>query len=229
MDRNNQFNQTNKVDQADKVVGLQRLKESGLVAVIRKPNASQIEQIAQALVAGGVGALEITVETPGAIEMIEQLKSTYSTKVLVGAGTVLDAQQAEKALKAGADFIFSPSYDEQTIKMTNQYGKISIPGVMTPTEIVKAYKAGADIVKIFPASSLGVNYIKELQGPLGHIPMMPTGGVNLDNVEAFIRHGAVAVGAGGSLLNSQAIVEERYEELTQIAQQFISKIKQART
>lgn len=219
---------SNDENQAEKAIALQQLKESGLVAVIRKPKASQIDKIALALVNGGVGALEITVETPGALEMIEQIKSTYGTKVLVGAGTVLNVQQAEEALKAGADFIFSPNFDEQTVKMTNHYGKLSIPGVMTPTEIVNAHRAGADVVKVFPASSLGINYIKELQGPLGHILMMPTGGVSLENVEAFIRHGAVAVGAGGSLLDSKAIAEERYEELTRIAQQFVEKIKHAR-
>jgi 2-dehydro-3-deoxyphosphogluconate aldolase/(4S)-4-hydroxy-2-oxoglutarate aldolase len=219
---------SNHENQAEKAAALRKLKESGLVAVIRKPKASQIDKIVQALVDGGVGALEITVETPGALEMIQQIKATYDTKVLVGAGTVLNAQQAEEALKAGSDFIFSPNFDEQTVKMTNRYGKLSIPGVMTPTEIVNAYRAGADVVKVFPASSLGVNYIKELQGPLAHIPMLPTGGVSLENVETFIRNGAIAVGAGGSLLNSKAIEEERYEELTQIAQQFVTKIKEGR-
>lgn len=205
-----------------------RLKESGLVAVIRRPKNSQIHFIAEALVNGGVGALEITVDTPGSFEMIKSLKETYKNKVLVGAGTVLDAITAKGAIEAGSDFIFSPTFDLETVQLTNRYGRISIPGVMTPTEIVEAYSAGADLLKIFPGDSLGISYMKNLQGPLGYIPMMPTGGVSLDNVEEFIKSGAVAVGAGGSLLDSKAIKDEKYDLLTQIAEQFIKKIQQGR-
>ena len=207
---------------------LLRLKESGLVAVIRKPKQSQIHSIAEALVKGGVGALEITVDTPGSLEMIKSLKETFNDKVLVGAGTVLDAVTAKSAIDAGADFIFSPIFDVETIQLTNRYGKISIPGVMTPTEVVQAYSAGADLLKVFPGDSLGIDYIKNLRGPLPHIPMMPTGGVSLDNVEAFIKSGAIAVGAGGTLLDKKAIEEERYDVLTQIAGEFIKKIQKAR-
>ncbi|QHJ70068.1 bifunctional 4-hydroxy-2-oxoglutarate aldolase/2-dehydro-3-deoxy-phosphogluconate aldolase [Planococcus halotolerans] len=206
-----------------------RLKESGLIAVIRKPKQSQIHQIAEALVEGGTGALEITLDTPGALDMIRELKEKFGDRVLVGAGTVLDAPSAKMAIDAGSDFIFCPSFDIDTIQMANRYGRISIPGVMTPTEIVNAYSAGADLLKIFPGAALGEAYIKDLQGPLGHIPMMPTGGVSLDNVETFIRNGAVAVGAGGSLVDSKAIAEERYEVLTDLSRQFIEKIKNARS
>ena len=206
-----------------------RLKESGLIAVIRRPKKSQIHYIAEALVEGGTGALEITLDTPGALEMIRDLKEKYNDRVLVGAGTVLDAVSAKSAIDAGSDFIFCPSFDVETIQMTNRYGKISIPGVMTPTEIVQAYSAGADLLKIFPGAALGENYIKDLQGPLGHIPMMPTGGVSLDNVETFIKNGAVAVGAGGSLVDGKAVAEERYEVLTEISKEFIKRIQNARS
>ncbi|MBO0588562.1 bifunctional 4-hydroxy-2-oxoglutarate aldolase/2-dehydro-3-deoxy-phosphogluconate aldolase [Sporosarcina sp. E16_8] len=205
-----------------------RLKESGLIAVIRSPKQSQIQSIAEALVEGGVGALEITLDTPGALEMIKSLKEKFNDKVLVGAGTVLDAVSAKGAIDAGSDFIFSPTFDVNTIQLTNRYGRISIPGVMTPTEILQAYSAGADLVKVFPGESLGVNYLKDLQGPLGHIPMMPTGGVTLENVEQFIKNGAIAVGVGGSLLDANAIAEKRYDVLTQIAKAFICKIQNAR-
>lgn len=205
-----------------------RLKESGLIAVIRRPKKSQIHFIAEALVEGGTGALEITLDTPGALEMIRELKEKFQNRVLVGAGTVLDAVSAKSAIDAGSDFIFCPSFDVETIQMTNRYGKISIPGVMTPTEIVQAYSAGADLLKIFPGAALGESYIKDLQGPLSHIPMMPTGGVNLDNVELFIKNGAVAVGAGGSLVDGKAIAEERYEVLTEISKEFIKRIQNAR-
>jgi len=206
-----------------------RLKESGLIAVIRRPKKSQIHYIAEALVEGGTGALEITLDTPGALEMIRDLKEKYNDRVLVGAGTVLDAVSAKSAIDAGSDFIFCPSFDIETIQMANRYGRISIPGVMTPTEIVQAYSAGADLLKIFPGAALGENYIKDLQGPLGHIPMMPTGGVSLDNVETFIKNGAVAVGAGGSLVDGKAVAEERYEVLTEISKEFIKRIQNARS
>lgn len=206
-----------------------RLKESGLVAVIRRPKKSQINYIAEALVEGGTGALEITLDTPGALEMIHELKEKFQDKVLVGAGTVLDAISAKSAIDAGSDFIFCPSFDIETVQITNRYGRISIPGVMTPTEMVQAYSAGADLLKVFPGAALGENYIKDLQGPLGHIPMMPTGGVSVDNVETFIKNGAVAVGAGGSLVDGKAITEERYEVITEISKEFIKRIQRARS
>ncbi|MBW7452560.1 bifunctional 4-hydroxy-2-oxoglutarate aldolase/2-dehydro-3-deoxy-phosphogluconate aldolase [Paenibacillus sepulcri] len=212
----------------NKTEQLQQLKDSGIVAVIRRPPYNKVIRITDALVAGGVEALEVTVDTDRAYEIIACLKERYEGKVLVGAGTVLDEQTAKTAIEAGADFIFSPILDEATIRLTNQYGRISIPGVMTPTEIVKGYQYGADMLKIFPGSSLGINYIKELSAPLGHIPMMPTGGVTLDNAGQFIRAGAVAVGIGSSLTNKSAIEEERYDELTDLARQFRLEIQKAR-
>lgn len=212
----------------DKQTNLRRLIDSGLVAVVRRPKAEYVHQIIEALVDGGVGALELTVDTPGVYELIREFKDKYAERVLVGAGTVLDAVTAKTAIEAGADFIFSPILDPETIQVTNEYGRISIPGVMTPTEIVNGYKAGADLLKVFPGNSLGINYIKELQGPLGHIPVMPTGGVTLDNVEAFIKNGAVAVGVGGSLVNKKAIEERRFDVLKETAHEFVTRIKRAR-
>jgi 2-dehydro-3-deoxyphosphogluconate aldolase / (4S)-4-hydroxy-2-oxoglutarate aldolase len=211
----------------DKITNLNRLKNSKLVAVIRKPKPSQIFQIAEALIEGGVEVLEVTVDTPGSFEMITHLKEKFGTKAIVGAGTVLDAETAKRAIEAGSDFIFSPILDEETIYLTNRYGKISIPGAMTPTEIVRAYQAGADLLKVFPASSLGPKYFKELSGPLGYIPMMPTGGVSLDNVAEFIQSGAAAVGVGSALLNKQVIEEGRFDILKETAQKFIEKIRNA--
>lgn len=217
------------MDKMKKWENLIRLKESGLVAVIRRPKKSQINYIAEALVEGGTGALEITLDTPGALDMIHELKEKFQDKVLVGAGTVLDAISAKSAIDAGSDFIFCPSFDIETVQITNRYGRISIPGVMTPTEMVQAYSAGADLLKVFPGAALGENYIKDLQGPLGHIPMMPTGGVSVDNVETFIKNGAVAVGAGGSLVDGKAIAEERYEVITEISKEFVKRIQRARS
>ncbi|MNZ42923.1 KHG/KDPG aldolase [compost metagenome] len=207
---------------------LVKLMNSGIVAVVRRPPGDKAQRITNALVAGGVEALEITVDTDGAFEIIPMLKERYGKHVLVGAGTVLNAKVAEKAIQAGADFIFSPILDEETIKITNHYGRISIPGVMTPTEIAKGYEWGADMLKIFPGSSLGVNYIKEVSAPLTGIPMMPTGGVTLDNVAEFIRAGAAAVGLGSSLLDKAAIAEGRYGDITELAQKFKAAITSAR-
>jgi 2-dehydro-3-deoxyphosphogluconate aldolase/(4S)-4-hydroxy-2-oxoglutarate aldolase len=212
----------------EKQTNLNRLLDSGLVAVIRRPEAGKVMHIAEALVNGGVGALEITADTLNVFQIIEEIKDKFSDRILVGAGTVLDANVAKIAIQAGADFIFSPNVDIETIQITNKYGRISIPGCMTPTEIVKAYQAGADLIKIFPGDSLGVNYIKELQGPLGHIPMMPTGGVNLENVGTFFKNGAVAVGVGGSLVDPKAIADEKYDRLTQTALQFNKAIQAAK-
>ncbi|RAK14934.1 2-keto-3-deoxy-phosphogluconate aldolase [Anoxybacillus vitaminiphilus] len=211
----------------EKITNLNRLKKSKLVAVIRKPKQEQIFHIAEALIAGGVEALEITVDTPGSFEIIACLKEKFGTRAIVGAGTVLDAETAKRAIEAGSDFIFSPIFNEEAICLANRYGKISIPGVMTPTEIVRAYQAGADLLKVFPASILGPKYFKELRGPLGHIPMMPTGGVSLGNVAEFIRNGAVAVGVGSTLLNKQAIEEGRFDLLKETAQKFIEEIRKA--
>ncbi|MEC0227667.1 bifunctional 4-hydroxy-2-oxoglutarate aldolase/2-dehydro-3-deoxy-phosphogluconate aldolase [Paenibacillus alba] len=212
----------------NKSVNLLKLEDSGIVAVIRRPNPQHIHHIANALVEGGVGALEITVDTPGVFEMIASLKVAFGERTLVGAGTVLNADTARMAIQAGSDFIFSPILDVDTIRVTNALGKISIPGVMTPTEIVKAYQAGADLVKVFPGNALGVDYFKELQGPLGHIPMMPTGGTTMENAAQFIRNGAVAIGIGGSLVKKDAIEAGRYEELTHTAKQFAHLIQEAR-
>ncbi|MBA9084892.1 2-dehydro-3-deoxyphosphogluconate aldolase/(4S)-4-hydroxy-2-oxoglutarate aldolase [Fontibacillus solani] len=207
---------------------LDKLMNSGIVAVVRRLPRDKVQRITDALVAGGVEALEITVDSDGAFEIIPMLKERYDKHVLVGAGTVLNAKVAEKAIQAGADFIFSPILDEETIKITNHYGRISIPGVMTPTEIAKGYEWGADMLKIFPGSSLGVNYIKEVSAPLTGIPMMPTGGVTLDNVAQFIKAGAAAVGLGSSLLDKAAIADRRYGDITELAQKFRSAITGAR-
>lgn len=207
---------------------LDKLMNSGIVAVVRRLPSEKVQLITDALVAGGVEALEITVDSEGVFELIPLLKEKYGKQVLVGAGTVMNAGVAEKALQAGADFIFSPILDEATIKMTNRYGRISIPGVMTPTEIAKGYEWGADILKIFPGATLGASYIKEVSAPLAGIPMMPTGGVTLHNVAEFIRAGAVAVGLGSSLLDKAAIAEGRYEDITELARKYKAAITDAR-
>ncbi|KHE66936.1 bifunctional 4-hydroxy-2-oxoglutarate aldolase/2-dehydro-3-deoxy-phosphogluconate aldolase [Halobacillus sp. BBL2006] len=211
-----------------KVEHLQKLEEAGVIAVIRRPERKDVLPLAEALVEGGVTTLEVTVDTDGAFDIIRELKKELGEQALVGAGTVLDAETAQSAISAGADFVFSPNYNHDLIQMANRYGVISIPGVLTPSEMVDAYQAGADLVKIFPASTFGPAYIKDLQGPLGHIPMIPTGGVNTENVGDYIKSGAVAVGAGGSLIDKQLIHKQDFAGITALARQFTAEVQKVR-
>ncbi|KON69557.1 bifunctional 4-hydroxy-2-oxoglutarate aldolase/2-dehydro-3-deoxy-phosphogluconate aldolase [Peribacillus butanolivorans] len=200
---------------------LVELKQGKLVAVIRGARPDQIVPIARALNEGGIRTLEITVETPKVCELIDKVKEEFGDDIIVGAGTVLDPETARSVIMAGAEFIFSPTVNIETIKMAKRYGIISIPGALTPTEILTAYEHGADVIKVFPADALGVGYFKNLKGPLPHIPLMPTGGVNLDNLASFLKAGAVAAGIGGSLINPKKLLsEEDYTELEETAKKF---------
>ncbi len=213
----------------EKAKKLMQINSSGVVAVIRRQRSEDVLPLAEALVKGGVTTLEITVDSDRSYQLIGEVKKHLGTTALVGAGTVLDAETAHTAIQAGADFIFSPTFNTDLIEMTKRYGVISIPGVLTPSEMVEAYQAGADLVKIFPASAFGPSYIKDLQGPLGHIPMIPTGGVNVENIGTYIANGAVAAGVGGSLVKQQFIDDQDFESITMLAEQFTEAVKQART
>lgn len=204
------------------------LLASGIVAVVRGAEADKVVKISKALQQGGVTAIELTMDTPGAIDMIKQVVAEVGSQAVIGAGTVLDAETARAAILAGAEFIFCPSLHEDVIRTANRYGKVVIPGVMTPTEIISAYELGADILKVFPAGVLGPRYFREVRGPFKHIPLMPSGGVTLENAAEFIKAGCVALGVGGSLLDKEAIREERYEIVTQKASQFVKIVAQAR-
>lgn len=200
---------------------LEELKKRKLVAVIRGARPDQIVPIARALKEGGIRTLEITVETPKVCDLIEKVKDELGDEIIVGAGTVLDPETARATIMAGAEFIFSPTVNVETIKMAKRYGVISIPGALTPTEILTAYEHGADIIKVFPADALGIGYFKNVKGPLPHIPLMPTGGVNLDNLASYLKAGAVAAGLGGSLINPTKLnFDEDYAALTETAKRF---------
>lgn len=208
---------------------IRQIQDNGIVAVIRGAKEENILEIAKALSDGGVKTLEITVETPKVLSLIERISDELPEDVIVGAGTVLDAETARAAILAGAKFIFSPTVDTEMIRMTKRYGVVSIPGAFTPTEILTAYEHGGDIIKVFPASVLGPNYLKDVHGPLPHIPLMPTGGVDLDNVAEYIRKGAVAVGVGSSLVNTKALKDENdLNRLREKAAQFVAAVKKAR-
>lgn len=183
---------------------LQNIYRHKLVAIIRGISTSYIIDIANALYEGGIRNMEITVNTPGVFQSIERIRKVYDGKMNVGAGTVLDAETARIAITAGSQFIVSPNTDEATIKLTKRYGVTSIPGAMTPTEILTAFESGGDIIKIFPATTLGPGYIKDIKGPLPHIPVMPTGGIGEDNITDYLKSGAVAVGLGSTLVPQKA-------------------------
>ncbi|MDQ0247535.1 2-dehydro-3-deoxyphosphogluconate aldolase/(4S)-4-hydroxy-2-oxoglutarate aldolase [Bacillus fengqiuensis] len=205
---------------------LEELKKRKLVAVIRGARPDQIIPITRALKEGGICTLEITVETPKVCTLIETVKEEFGDDIIVGAGTVLDPETARAVIMAGAEFIFSPTVNAGTIKMAKRYGIISIPGALTPTEILTAYEHGADIIKVFPADALGIGYFKSLKGPLPHIPLMPTGGVNLDNLDSFLKAGAVAAGLGSSLINPSKLIKDGdYAELVETTKKFSALIQ----
>ncbi len=165
---------------------------------------------------------------PGAIDAIREFKSTVKEEVLIGAGTVLDPETARACILAGADFIVSPTLNLEVIKVCRRYSKIIIPGTFTPTEILTAWEAGADIVKVFPASVGGPGYLKDIMGPLPQVKLVPTGGVNLETTPEFIKAGAVAVAAGTSLVNKRAVSEQNWDAITETARKFVAAVKQAR-
>jgi 2-dehydro-3-deoxyphosphogluconate aldolase/(4S)-4-hydroxy-2-oxoglutarate aldolase len=213
----------------DRTDRLERMVDSGVVAVMRGLAADAAIEAAEALRAGGVTAIEFTADTPAAIDMIGEVAGSFSDEeVIVGAGTVLDGETARQAQLAGAEFVVSPSLHADVIEVCNRYGTPTAPGIMTPTEAVDALEAGADMVKLFPASTVGPGHISALQGPLGHLEVMPTGGVDLDNVGAFIEAGAACVGAGSALVDDAAIERGEYEVLTETAEAFTEAIAAAR-
>ncbi|MFU1769085.1 bifunctional 4-hydroxy-2-oxoglutarate aldolase/2-dehydro-3-deoxy-phosphogluconate aldolase [Mammaliicoccus sciuri] len=204
---------------------LQTIKETKLIAILRNANPNDILPIVESLYKAGIRAIEVTMNSPKALESIELISNEMKGKVVVGAGTVLDAESARLAILSGATFILSPTVDKNTIRMSKKYGAVSIPGALTPTEILEAYEYGGDIIKVFPTTSLGPEYIKDLQGPLPHIPLLPTGGVSIDNVTDFIEAGAVGVGLGSALVNTKVETNKAYfEELEQKAQAFYNKV-----
>ncbi len=202
---------------------LSQLLQHKIIAIIRGAVPDDVLPVAHALFEGGVRAVEITLNSADALQLINTVSKILKDKMLVGAGTVLDASSALEAIEAGAQFIISPSVDVETIQITKQNGIVSIPGAFTATEIVTAYKAGADLIKVFPASN--PQYIRDLMGPLSHIPMMPTGGVNLENIRDFKNSGGVAFGIGSSLVNTkQPITETSLKQLTIKAKQFVQAL-----
>ncbi|HEX9513985.1 MAG TPA: bifunctional 4-hydroxy-2-oxoglutarate aldolase/2-dehydro-3-deoxy-phosphogluconate aldolase [Puia sp.] len=206
---------------------LQKILAYKIVAILRGADPDYVVEIARALSEGGVKLLEITLNSPDALGSIERVANQLGEQLLVGAGTVLDGEAAAAAISAGAKFIISPALDRATIETTKKLGAISIPGAFTATEILQAHKWGGDIIKVFPAS-VGPDYFRDLRGPLPHIPLMPTGGVNLENIRDFQKAGAVAFGIGSALVNATpAVTGEYLQQLKGKAEKYIQAITHA--
>ena len=212
----------------DRQATVKRIEQLGIVAVIRLRDPAKLRAVVDAIVAGGVQALEVTMTVPGAVELIRGLAPTLPEGFLLGAGTVIDAPTAHAVIDAGAQFVISPVFRRAVIDACHARGVPAAPGCFTPTEILEAHDAGADIVKVFPATTLGPQYIKDVRAPLPQVRLMPTGGVTPDNAGDWIRAGAVAVAAGSSLLDSAAIESGRYEVITANARRFVDNVSAAR-
>ena len=211
----------------DKECILTKIQDCGIVAVVRASSPDKAERITDACIEGGVAAIELTFTVPHADKVIEALAKKYTPdQILLGAGTVMDAPTARIATLAGANYIVSPYFDVDTVRMCNRYRVAVMPGVMSIKEAVLAMEAGADILKIFPGEAFGPKIIKAIKGPLPYAKMMPTGGVDLNNVGEWIKAGAVAVGAGGALTGGAETGD--YKKITETAKQFVGKIREAR-
>lgn len=211
----------------EKFETLRRIEEVGVVAVVRAESQEIAEKISKACIEGGIPAIEVTFTVPGADKVITALKSKFSKEeLIVGAGTVLDSETARIAILAGAQYIVSPGFDLETVKLCNRYQIPYMAGCMTITEMIKAMEAGTDIIKLFPGDAFGPSMVKNVKAPLPQVPIMPTGGVSLENVDQWIKNGCVAVGVGGKLTGGAKT--GNYAEITAVAKQFVEKVKEAR-
>lgn len=205
----------------DRHANLQRVLDTRLVAIIRAPTGDQLVDVAKAIFAGGIDVIEVTFTVPGAVDVIKQIRAELGDLILLGAGSVLDTETTRAALLAGAEFIVSPVVKPDVIQMCNRYSAVCMPGAFTPTEVLTAWEAGADIVKVFPGNIGGPSYLKAIHGPLPHVKLMPTGGVNLDTLPDFMNAGACAVGLGSSLVEKSAIDSGDMQRITDRAAEYV--------
>ena len=212
-----------------KLEQMQQIEACGIVAIIRANSANELIEAAAAIHAGGVNVIEVTMTTPNALQVINDVSSTYGDTVLVGAGSVLDAETARAVMLSGADFVVSPVTKPDVIEICNRYGKVVIPGAFTPTEILMAWETGADYVKVFPSSGVGADYIKDVKAPLPQIPLVPTGGISAENAADFITAGATALGVGSALVNNQLIAAGEFASLTERAEKLVMEVQRARS
>jgi 2-dehydro-3-deoxyphosphogluconate aldolase/(4S)-4-hydroxy-2-oxoglutarate aldolase len=209
---------------------IQTIRDVGIIPVVRAQSAEEAMEAIEAIREGGISVLEITMTVPGAIGVIEEVSKRYGTDALVGAGTVLDAETARRCILAGARFIVSPALNLETIAVCRREGVAVMPGALTPTEVVQAWSAGADFVKVFPAGAVGgASYIKSLKAPLPQIELVPTGGVSLKTAADFIKAGASALGVGADLVDLKAIREGQTQLITERAREFVRIVRDARS
>ncbi len=205
-----------------------RIFETGLVSILRAPSSQGLLDVAEALLAGGIDLIEVTFTVPGAHRVVEQVAQRLGDRIVLGAGSVLDTETARTAMLAGAQFIVAPTVNLEVIEMCRRYGVPVVPGAMTPTEVLTAWQAGADVVKVFPSEVTGPAHIKAIHGPLPQIPLMPTGGVNLNTAADFLRAGAAALGVGGALAPAKLIAAGDLATIEKTARQFMEVIKKTR-
>jgi 2-dehydro-3-deoxyphosphogluconate aldolase/(4S)-4-hydroxy-2-oxoglutarate aldolase len=207
---------------------VQRVLDGGIVSIIRADSGEQLVDVAKALYEGGIDVIEVTFTVPGVLDIISEVNQAMGDKILLGAGTVLDTESARAAILAGADFIVTPTVKPDVIQLCNRYSKAIMPGAFTPTEVLTAWEAGADIVKVFPADIGGPAHLKALHGPLPQIKLLPTGGVNFETLASFFKAGACAVGLGSALVEKQAVASGDMNRIQSLAEKYVAAVKEAR-
>src|SRR4029079_13463172 len=207
---------------------LRQVLDCGIVAVVRSPDHQQLVEVARALADGGVTVAEITLSVPNALDVLRQVKQALGDRLLLGAGTVLDPETARAVLLAGAEYIVAPTLNLDVIKLCQRYDKLVMPGAFTPTEILTAWEAGADIVKVFPADVVGPAFFKAIKGPLPQIRVMPTGGVDLGTAATFLKAGACCLGVGSQLVEPAAVASRNFGRIRELAQQYVAIVKETR-
>jgi 2-dehydro-3-deoxyphosphogluconate aldolase/(4S)-4-hydroxy-2-oxoglutarate aldolase len=207
---------------------LRRVLDCGIVAVVRSPDSQQLVEVARALADGGVAVVEITMSVPDALDVLRRVRAALGDRLLLGAGTILDPETARAALLAGAEYIVAPTLNLEVVRLCQRYDKLVMPGAFTPTEILTAWEAGADIVKVFPADVVGPAFLKALRGPLPQIRLMPTGGVDLSTAADFLKAGACCLGVGGQLVEPKAVAAGNFDRIRELARQYCAVVRQVR-
>src|SRR5438105_4647938 len=207
---------------------LRRVLDGGIVAVVRSPDAGRLVDVCRALADGGVTTVEITMSVPDALDVVRRVRNALGDRVVLGAGTILDPETARAAIFAGAEYIVAPTLNLDVIRLCRRYDKVVMPGAFTPTEILTAWEAGADVVKVFPADVVGPAFFKALRGPLPQIRLMPTGGVDLTTAAAFLKAGACCLGVGGQLVEPRAVAERNFDRIRDLARQYVAIVRETR-
>jgi 2-dehydro-3-deoxyphosphogluconate aldolase/(4S)-4-hydroxy-2-oxoglutarate aldolase len=211
-----------------KEADLRHVLDCGVVAVVRCPDGGELVEVCRALADGGVTVAEITLTVPGALEVVRRVRQALGDRLLLGVGTVLDPETARAALLAGAEFVVAPTLNLDVVRLCRRHDKLVMPGAFTPTEILTAWEAGADVVKVFPAEVVGPAFFKALRGPLPQVRLMPTGGVDLRTAGEFLRSGACCLGVGSHLVDPRAVAARDFDRIRELARQYVAAVRQAR-